>query len=99
MTHRLTILALALLRLLWRWSNPTPSLPAGMPSWKHFLAHDSHVLLYGLLFVMPRSGWLMSSARGFSVAWFKLFTFPDLIAELRSAGTVNEQRETEGFPP
>ena len=45
--------------------------------------HDpgaSHLLLYALIFAMPLSGWLMSSARGFPVAWFNQFTFPDLVA-------------------
>ena len=38
------------------------------------------VLLYALLFAMPLTGWMMSSARNFPVSWFKLFQFPDLVA-------------------
>jgi cytochrome b561 len=29
---------------------------------------------------MPLTGWLMSSAKNYSVSWFGLFTWPDLIA-------------------
>jgi cytochrome b561 len=33
-----------------------------------------------LLFAMPLTGWLMSSAKNYSVSWFSLFTWPNLIA-------------------
>ncbi len=75
----MTILMLAIVRLAWRWLNPPPPLPAGMPKWERIGAHVSHALLYLLLFAMPLSGWLMSSARGYSVSWFNQFTWPDLI--------------------
>ena len=44
------------------------------------LAKISHVLLYALIFAMPLTGWLMSSAKNYPVSWFKLFQFPDLVA-------------------
>jgi cytochrome b561 len=75
----ITILALALLRLLWRWGNPTPLLPSTLKPWEHSLARVTHVLLYVILFAMPLSGWTMSSARGFPVSWFGLFQLPDLV--------------------
>jgi cytochrome b561 len=75
----ITILALALLRLTWRWFNPTPALPPTLKSWERSLARATHVLLYVLLFAMPLSGWTMSSARGFPVSWFGFFTLPDLV--------------------
>lgn len=81
-THKsigITILALAVLRLGWRLFNPVPRLPAGTPRWQELAAHASHFLLYALLFITPVLGWLMSSARAFSVSWFGLFTLPDFI--------------------
>jgi cytochrome b561/polyisoprenoid-binding protein YceI len=74
----LTILGLATLRLLWRWLNPIPPLPRNLKRYERWLAHGTHAALYGLLFVMPLTGWIMSSARGFSVSWFGLFQLPDL---------------------
>lgn len=74
------ILMLAVLRLLWRWTNPVPPPVAGTPAWQRTSAHASHFILYALLFLQPLTGWLMSSARGFSVSFFNLFTFPDFIA-------------------
>jgi cytochrome b561 len=43
-------------------------------------AKVTHWLFYGLLFALPLTGWLMSSAANFPVSWFGLFTFPDLVA-------------------
>jgi cytochrome b561 len=76
----MTILMLAIVRLLWRWMNPVPDLSAETKPWERVLAKVSHVLLYALIFAMPLTGWMMSSARNFPVSWFKLFQFPDLVA-------------------
>ncbi|HZF14851.1 MAG TPA: cytochrome b [Steroidobacteraceae bacterium] len=76
----MTILMLAVLRLLWRLANPVPSLPATMKSYEKGLAHVSHYLLYILLFAMPLSGWVMSAAHNYPVSWFHLFTWPSPVA-------------------
>jgi|SRR5579859_3722749 len=75
----MTILALVILRLLWRLSSPAPALPAAMPSLQKLGAHLSHVLLYGLLIAMPIVGWITSSASHLTVTWFGLFAFPNLV--------------------
>ncbi|MCS6946826.1 MAG: cytochrome b [Steroidobacteraceae bacterium] len=75
-----TILALALLRLVWRSSNPTPLLPERMPRWERWLARATHTGLYVGLFAMPLTGWMMSSARNFPVSWFGLVQLPDLVS-------------------
>ncbi len=75
----LTILALAMLRLSWRWLNPTPPLPTTLKPYERALARFTHTMLYVLLFAMPLTGWTMSSARGFPVSWFGLFQLPDLV--------------------
>jgi cytochrome b561 len=75
----ITILMLAVIRLVWRWMNPVPDLTAETRPWERVLARISHVLLYGLIFALPLSGWMMSSARSFPVSWFGLFQLPDLV--------------------
>ena len=75
----ITILGLAALRLLWRWVNPTPPLPSNLKPHERFLAHFTHAALYALLFAMPLTGWIMSSARGFPVSWFNVIQLPDLV--------------------
>ncbi len=64
-THKsigITVLGLAILRLLWRAANPPPPLPATYPRWEKRAAHAAHILLYLLIFCMPLSGWLHDSA-------------------------------------
>ena len=76
----MTAFMLGVLRLSWRLFNPPPPLPDGMTQIERFLARATHFVFYLLLFAMPLSGWLMSSAKNYSVSWFGLFTWPDLIA-------------------
>jgi cytochrome b561 len=75
----ITILGLVVLRLLWRWMNPTPELPETLKPYERVLANLTHAGLYILLFALPLSGWMMSSARGFPVSWFGFIQLPDLV--------------------
>src|ERR1700734_1339577 len=81
----MTILMLAILRLLWRLKNPPPELPAGMSPLERILARSTHIAFYVLLFAMPLTGWTMSSAKNYSVSWFGLFTWPNLIGKNEAA--------------
>lgn len=76
----ITILALAIVRLVWRRASPGPGLPDGMSRFERIGAQASHHLLYGLLFAVPLVGWAMSSAKNYSVSWFNLFALPNLVA-------------------
>ena len=76
----MTVLMLGVLRLLWRLFHRPPELPAGMSPIERILARGTHILFYVLLFAMPLTGWMMSSAKNYSVSWFGRFTWPDLIA-------------------
>jgi cytochrome b561 len=79
----ITIFALAVLRLAWRLLNPTPLLPNTLKPYERVLANLTHYGLYAILFIMPLTGWIMSSARNFPVSWFSLFQLPDLVAPSR----------------
>jgi cytochrome b561 len=81
----MTVLMLAVLRLLWRFTHRPPALPAGMTSAERILAHATHIAFYVLLFAMPLTGWLMSSAKNYSVSWFGWFTWPNLIGQNETA--------------
>jgi cytochrome b561 len=81
----MTVLMLAILRLLWRLKAAPPELPAGMTPLERVLARGTHVAFYVLLFAMPLTGWMMSSAKNYSVSWFGLFTWPNLIAKNETA--------------
>ncbi|MDJ0894222.1 MAG: cytochrome b [Alphaproteobacteria bacterium] len=75
----LTVLALTLIRLVWRLFNPAPPLPAGMPRWERVLATSTHHLLYALLLITPVAGYVISSSSGFPHVYFGWFTVPALI--------------------
>jgi len=75
----MTVLLLATLRIAWRFVSTPPSLPSAMPAWQRTVSFCSHGSLYVLLFALPITGWLMSSASAYSVSWFGLFTWPDLV--------------------
>ena len=82
---------LAGLRLLWRIENTHPDLPYTMRAIEMRFAYFGHVLLYALMFAMPLSGWLMSSAAGFPVSVFGWFMLPDKVSpdkELRHTFTI-----------
>ena len=64
-THKsigITVLGLAILRVLWRLTHRPPPLPAEFSGWERAAAHAAHVALYVLIFAMPLSGWLHDSA-------------------------------------
>ena len=66
-----TVLALALVRLLWRlWKRPPPlpqTMLLAMPAWQRLAHHGTHGLMYLLFFAVPLTGWAYSSASGFRV--------------------------------
>lgn len=81
-THKsigMTLLMLTVLRLTWRSANPVPPLPPAAGVWQRRFASWMHRALYALILLTPLAGWLMSSAKSYSVSWFGLFTFPDLV--------------------
>jgi cytochrome b561 len=79
---QLGILALFLVavRTAWRSANTLPMMAEQIPAWQQFAARFVHLLLYALMFALPTTGWLMSSAAGIPVEFFGLFTLPDYIA-------------------
>lgn len=85
-----TIFGLVALRLLWRLCVPPPPLPAAMPPWQRRVAAATHGALYALLFAVPLSGWLMSSAKGFQTVYFKVLPIPDLIGKNRELAKLLE---------
>jgi cytochrome b561 len=64
-THKsigITVLGLAILRLLWRLTHTPPPMPASYSRAERFAAHAVHWGLYALIFALPISGWLHDSA-------------------------------------
>lgn len=76
-----TVFLLTVLRLAWRAGHPAPPLPPQMPAWQRTATALSHLLLYLLMFAIPLSGWLYSSATGVPTVYFGLLQLPDLVAK------------------
>lgn len=81
----ITIFLLTSLRVAWRAIRPHPE-PVPMPSWQRRAARASHALLYVLLFAIPTSGWLYSSATGVQVVYLGIVTLPDLVGKDKALG-------------
>lgn len=77
----LTILALVVLRLLWRLVAGRPDPVPGTPAWQARVAGLTHGLLYVLLLAMPITGWVFNSAAGFPLQWFWLFNLPAIAGQ------------------
>ncbi len=81
----ITALMLVLLRLGWRIVRGAPAaLPA--PAWQQKAAAATHLLLYVLMFAVPLTGWMMSSAKGFQVVWLGVLPLPDLVGKDEALG-------------
>ncbi|MDO8988063.1 MAG: cytochrome b [Sideroxyarcus sp.] len=81
-----TVFLLALFRIYWRATHLPPVLPDSMKNWEKFAAHSAHYVLYALIVIIPISGWLMSSAKGFQTVWFGVLPLPDLVDKNKELG-------------
>lgn len=81
-----TVFVLVVVRLAWRATHAPPPLPPTTSRANALAARAAHALLYVLMFAMPLSGWLMSSAKGFQTVWFGVLPIPDLIGKDEALG-------------
>lgn len=82
--YGILVLMLAVVRVAWRLSNVAPLFPATMPTWQIWGAQSVHFAFYLLMFALPITGWMISSAAGLPVSFFGLFVLPDLISPSES---------------
>ena len=86
-----SIFLLAIIRLGWRLTHKPPEMPTEMPHLQRKAAHLFHVALYVLLFIIPLSGWLMSSAKGYQTVWFGILPIPDLLPKDKVIGDILQE--------
>ncbi|MGN6314986.1 cytochrome b [Trinickia sp.] len=75
-----TVLVLALLRMLWRATHRPPPLPESTSAWQRGAAHVVHLALYALMVAIPVSGYFYSSAANVPVVYLGLVSLPTIIA-------------------
>lgn len=89
-----TIAFLWFARVVVRLNNQVPTLPTNSPAWQNKLAQLTHIALYLLMIAIPVSGWLMSSAKGYTTNFFDLFDLPNLLDKDKAlAHTLKEVHE------
>jgi cytochrome b561 len=76
----LTILALTLFRLAWRWNARIPPLPAELPVFQKLAARATEYILYVLLLLQPALGLLNTNARGRRVNFYFLGELPPVFS-------------------
>ena len=79
-----TILFLALLRLVWRWRYPVPLISDNVPAWQDWAARTTHALLYLLLFLLPILGWVDAGFRALPIHFYEMVTIPPIVPAVRS---------------
>ena len=82
----LTVVALTVFRLAWRWRARIPALPGDLPAVQKWAARANEVLIYMVLLTQPIVGLLYSNAYGVRVKLFLLFELPPVIARDLSLG-------------
>lgn len=74
----ITILVLAVLRVIWRLTHRPPPRVETLQRWEVLLAKVVHTAFYVLMIAIPLAGWAMSSIAARPVNFFGLFTVPML---------------------
>lgn len=70
------VFTIVLIRVVNRYLNPPPPLPADTPPVIRFAARVNHIGLYALLIFMPITGFLATNAWGFPLTVFGVLPMP-----------------------
>ena len=79
----LLLLAVVVLRLIWKTLNPSPSPLPNHQKVEVVAAHLAHSLLYFLMFVAMVSGYLISTADGSAISVFGWFDVPSITGRIK----------------
>lgn len=86
-----TVFMLVWVRLAWRIIHRPPPPPTSLSRRLQRIAKLAHGSLYALMLLIPLSGWLMSSAKGFQTVWFGVLPIPDLLPRDRALGELLQE--------
>jgi cytochrome b561 len=56
------VFSLAVIRAAFRLTRGAPPIEPNVPAWQRFAAHTSHYAMYLLIFLIPITGWVATSA-------------------------------------
>lgn len=83
-----SVLALTLLRFLWRLTHPPPPPSADLSRLEIRASGGVHGLLYLVLIVMPITGYLFISFSGIDLHYFGLIDLPSPVAKDKPTGEI-----------
>lgn len=72
----ITVLLLVLVRLAWKLLSPQPGPATGITPRNQQRSQLGHWLLYGLMFALPLSGWILNSAANIPFKWMHWLAVP-----------------------
>ena len=75
----LLVLALGLVKIGWQWHTPAPGAVAGMKTWEKAGAKVMRYVLWGMILLIPVTGYLISTSAGKPVQLFNWFELPALV--------------------
>ena len=81
-----TMFMLIVPRLVLRLVHNAPDLSDSTSKWERLAASSMHYFLYALIFAVPLTGWVMSSAQGFQTVLFGVIPLPDLVGKDKMLG-------------
>ncbi len=78
MSFGFLVLAIILVRLIFRLKDGVPADEPSLPRWQRTLSHLIHGLLYILLLAFILTGWIFSSVHGWPLSFFGYFPLPPI---------------------
>ncbi|MDE0113884.1 MAG: cytochrome b [Albidovulum sp.] len=76
----MAVFALAAVFAIWKFISPSPALQAELRPWERAAARATHILLICAMFVIPVSGYLLSTSSGSGFEMFGLIQIPAVAA-------------------
>lgn len=92
------VMMLVVIRVIWLRISPAPALPAVFTAKEKRVVSSVKGVLYLLMFLLPISGYVMSTAAGRTTSFFGMFDLPMLFGENKAlAGFAHESHEILAF--
>jgi cytochrome b561 len=82
-TLGLIIFTLLIARLIWNRMSTRPALDSSLKPVERKLAHGAHIALYLLMFMVPLTGYVMTSFHGYP-SFFFIWQLPSLLEESKA---------------
>ncbi|MCQ0972022.1 cytochrome b [Paracoccus sp. TK19116] len=92
------VFLLMVVRLIYRWRNPPPPLPASVPDWQRLAARLSHGALYLLAILLPITGYVRVRADRYPIEGLDALGIGTMLPKSEAlAGAASELHETLAF--